>query len=341
MGLAASQARLLTITSRLSSVELKQQRIAMDKMRLANDQEGVSEKYTNALSNKTLKISNGSEEIAMNYSTLTAQGYSVIKSSEISAYSAAEASRTGKTKEVQKMYFKMPTNERAFYELMTRLGLGKEEGETKFQIKYQSANLFRHSKYSSNSEEVVFTVKRQSENGDYNRNETNSLKYHYDLFMKDTSFQNEVKNYAISQGWIYDESLDFGGPNRMQHCCGGKTEYEELEKTEGYTSEEDYSKWNSDSLIQGLLSGYLVLVKDGQQVSLSSATDIIESYDKTDDAAAEAEYNTQMNKINRKEKILEMQAKRLDTEYSALTNEYNSIKTIIDNHTQKDFSYFS
>lgn len=98
---------------------------------------------------------------------------------------------------------------------------------------------------------------------------------------------------------------------------------------------------NTQFLIQGLLSGYLVLVKDGQQVSLSSATDIIESYDKTDDAAAEAEYNAQMNKINRKEKILDMQAKRLDTEYSALTNEYNSIKTIIDNHTQKDFSYFS
>ena len=58
-------------------------------------------------------------------------------------------------------------------------------------------------------------------------------------------------------------------------------------------------------------------------------------------AAAEAEYNTEIAKINRKEKILDMQAKRLDTEYSALTNEYNSIKTIIDNHTQKDFSYFS
>ena len=98
---------------------------------------------------------------------------------------------------------------------------------------------------------------------------------------------------------------------------------------------------NSQFLIQGLLSGYLALTKDGSQVSLSSATDIVESYDKTDDAAAEAEYNTQMNKINRKEKILDMQAKRLDTEYSALTNEYNSIKTIIDNHTQKDFSYFS
>ncbi len=46
MGLAASQARLLTITSRLSSVELRQQRIAMDKMRLANDSEAVSTKYT-------------------------------------------------------------------------------------------------------------------------------------------------------------------------------------------------------------------------------------------------------------------------------------------------------
>ena len=67
MGLAASQARLLTITSRLSSVELRQQRIAMDKMRLANDQEGVSEKYTNALNNKTLTISNGHEEIPLHY----------------------------------------------------------------------------------------------------------------------------------------------------------------------------------------------------------------------------------------------------------------------------------
>ena len=41
MGLAASQARLLTLTSRLSSNELRQQNIANMKMRLAND----SEKY--------------------------------------------------------------------------------------------------------------------------------------------------------------------------------------------------------------------------------------------------------------------------------------------------------
>ena len=96
MGLAASQARLLTITSRLSSVELKQQRIAMDKMRLANDQEGVSEKYTNALNNKTLTISNGGEEIAMNYSTLAAQGYSVMRASDgVIASSAGSSSAAG------------------------------------------------------------------------------------------------------------------------------------------------------------------------------------------------------------------------------------------------------
>ena len=98
---------------------------------------------------------------------------------------------------------------------------------------------------------------------------------------------------------------------------------------------------NSQFLIQGLLSGYLALVKDGQQVSLSSATSIIEEYDKSDDAAAEAEYNTQMAKINRKEKQLDMQAQQIDTEYSALQQEYESVKSIISNHTQKDFSYFS
>ena len=97
---------------------------------------------------------------------------------------------------------------------------------------------------------------------------------------------------------------------------------------------------NTQFLIQGLLSGYLVLVKDGQQVSLSSATSIIEEYDKSDDATAEAEYNTQMAKINRKEKQLDMQAKQIDTEYSALQQEYDSVKSIISNHA-KDFSYFS
>jgi len=78
MGLAASQARLLTITSRLSNTELRQQQIANTKMRLSADQEQVSTKYSNALNNQTLTLN----DAPMTYSDLVAAGYSVVRTSD-------------------------------------------------------------------------------------------------------------------------------------------------------------------------------------------------------------------------------------------------------------------
>ena len=49
MGMAAGQARLLSITSRMSDNELRAQLINNDKMRLATKSAQVSEAYTNAL----------------------------------------------------------------------------------------------------------------------------------------------------------------------------------------------------------------------------------------------------------------------------------------------------
>ena len=58
MGMAASQARLLTITARLADNELKSQTINNAKMRLATQSSQASENYINALNNATLKFSN-------------------------------------------------------------------------------------------------------------------------------------------------------------------------------------------------------------------------------------------------------------------------------------------
>ena len=493
MGLAASQARLLTITSRLSSVELKQQRIAMDKMRLANDQEGVSEKYTNALSNKTLKISNGSEEIAMNYSTLAAQGYSVMRASDgVIASSAGSSSAAGtpantnanssakanaSNPEIQKWVGQPAPTRPEFNEVAPtapsqRLNAPSQPTSSNYTVAIPSfstalqyasegANLsynygsnnfaFDIDKYNAqqnksfieaslailiqnlNNAELTNTAKTLTDaqsNADqtYRMSSTSFMSKNYgkkDVFggiVKTpeneyansiqtalTRAQNTVQNEAktientkneaanAERNAQYQADLDAYNKNQQEWNTYNTKKAKYDSKYQAYQAQLsqyniDYTNWatanssngvndtqnagqatgsnsgstagttgatgtnatattaaqelaaqlkNTQFLIQGLLSGYLVLVKDGQQVSLSSATDIIESYDKTDDAAAGAEYNAQMNKINRKEKILDMQAKRLDTEYSALTNEYNSIKTIIDNHTQKDFSYFS
>lgn len=57
MGMAASQARLLTITARLADNELRSQTINNAKMRLATQSSQASENYINALNNATLKFS--------------------------------------------------------------------------------------------------------------------------------------------------------------------------------------------------------------------------------------------------------------------------------------------
>ena len=66
--------------------------------------------------------------------------------------------------------------------------------------------------------------------------------------------------------------------------------------------------------------------------------------EKTDtDARAKAEhyYDDEMRKINRKEKTLDQKMTKLQTEYSSLTNDYNSVKSLLDANIQKSFTYCS
>ena len=56
MGMSASQARLLQVTSRLSDLELRAQNIANKKTRLSVESESVSTAYTDALNNKKLVL---------------------------------------------------------------------------------------------------------------------------------------------------------------------------------------------------------------------------------------------------------------------------------------------
>ncbi len=77
MGMAASQARLLTITARLADNELRSQTINNAKMRLATQSSQASQNYINALNNATLKFSNydsaGNAQIQdLSYNALTA-----------------------------------------------------------------------------------------------------------------------------------------------------------------------------------------------------------------------------------------------------------------------------
>ena len=62
MGLAASQARLLTITARLADNELRSQTINNAKMRLATQSAQASDEYVSALNNAQMMFTNTSAD---------------------------------------------------------------------------------------------------------------------------------------------------------------------------------------------------------------------------------------------------------------------------------------
>ena len=71
MGMAASQARLLSITSRMSDNELRAQIINNNKIRLASESSQVSERYITALNDAKYKFSNYDSDNNINYTNLT------------------------------------------------------------------------------------------------------------------------------------------------------------------------------------------------------------------------------------------------------------------------------
>ena len=80
MGMAASQARLLSITSRMSDNELRSQLINNAKMRLTTDSSKASEKYLAALNEAQMMFSN--------YDTAGNSQYQQLTFSNLTSYSA-------------------------------------------------------------------------------------------------------------------------------------------------------------------------------------------------------------------------------------------------------------
>ena len=71
MGMAASQARLLSITARLSNNEMEQQSIAYSKQRLSDNSEQINDAYLEALNKTKYQVLTGYNNSEANYADLT------------------------------------------------------------------------------------------------------------------------------------------------------------------------------------------------------------------------------------------------------------------------------
>ena len=82
MGMSASQARLLSITSRMNDIELRSQQISNTKIRLADESEQVANEYTEALNKTKLTYTDYSsgqaQQIDLTPKNLSTFGYKLI-----------------------------------------------------------------------------------------------------------------------------------------------------------------------------------------------------------------------------------------------------------------------
>lgn len=97
MGMAASQARLLSITARMTDVEYKSQQISNTKIRLADESEQVAEAYTKALNKQKLTYTNWSKEgkmetISLNPTNVSQAGMTLYSRATGKALTADEIS---------------------------------------------------------------------------------------------------------------------------------------------------------------------------------------------------------------------------------------------------------
>lgn len=97
-------------------------------------------------------------------------------------------------------------------------------------------------------------------------------------------------------------------------------------------------------------------VKNGQMFVVSKGSDnyfyqeryvnisgghIMENTDQDAITNAEREYTSKKNKINYKDEQLEIEAKQLDAEISALSTEYDTVKSLISKNIEKTFTLFN
>ena len=120
----------------------------------------------------------------------------------------------------------------------------------------------------------------------------------------------------------------------------------------GFVKDDEHTYTDPDCLDpkylqEKLSSGEWLLQKgEGDPTTFSEtvwqgSNKIQEVYDTSDDAAAEAKYESDMKALNTRDKVLELRLEEVETEQSAVDKELESIKQVIDKNIEDSFKTFA
>ena len=379
MGMSASQARLLSLTARLSDNEHSGQNISYAKIRLANQTEQANKDYLNALKATKLTVLtgfNGSDEIYTDISYALMTGYNTIANN--TQYVVTD--KKGKVLVTQQLAKAFEAGNGNLNVFLAQMGYSqsnidiKESGASGTEADHALAYKAVHEAWDQYLTSVGLHIGEDEEHG---------LDFGFTSF-SNTPFDG-YPTYTLTDlntGAQETKALNYEGTNKEQRdfydyatalteAYYGKSASAEILKTaatpenigyinylknifqkmasSGYYTELSENKtlkdnaWFEEQLRQGnlQLEMFSAVERGFVSTSIDSDQSIQEVTDERKIALVEQDYKNKLASLEAKDNKYDLELRKLDTEHKALETEYNVLKDIIKNNVDKSFKTFN
>ena len=347
MGLSASQARFLQLTARKSDVEYEVQQINFQRLMLSEKLTAASTKYQDAINNKKLTFSynngQGLQEIDLsyanykNYMNQQLEGLSTSQEKYYLVSSSGKKLVVSSKEEMDKMITdgtkRIPINEileakaqvEAYQEaqkIAQEIAEQKEKAENSPGMENPESPEYVDSKGVITTTSPIVAYEEVPEPSAYTLQLAQidlSVPHKSETIEEDG---NNVEYYLI-QDYTENDFLiaeDLENPTSFQNALQNGIYFFATKDLNEETGKYEFNMKGLDALGSGTIS---------------------EIFDKSDDAQAQAEYDSIQSKVQLMDKKLELKLDQLETERNAITTEMDSVKKVIEDNIEKSFNIFS
>ena len=398
MGMSASQANLLTLTSRLHDIEYKAQNIESQKIALATQKDELYQTYCDALDKTKIQVAFRNSNGTSSYVDATFSSVCTYDENRQKQY-AIRDSQTGKVivdSEVYNAYTEgcfsdkysfawammgmglsysySDVNMNGAYGQGNQVGIGtNSEGNFGSETTEGSENLFMtdaeryaFDKYKTEnpSGKVVTAYNNLLETSNNSEATTSEKREALNSFRSELYSNSEIRNntyeYMRRDKTAPQDPVEYN-EDLPQDMDTQKFNYyvnlfEEIQANGGcqeidaqYTSGDDGAEWFNNAVSSGqVLIDYLddsnSSKKEWKETSVATSTNqnyLTKVSDEKDLKKAEATYEYELDKINKKDTKYDQDLSKLETERTSITTEMDAIKTVRNDNIERTFGIFS
>ena len=398
MGMSASQANLLTLTSRLHDIEYKAQNIESKKIALATQKDELYQTYCDALDKTKIQVAFRNSNGTSSYVDATFSSVCTYDENRQKQY-AIRDSQTGKVivdSEVYNAYTEgcfsdkysfawammgmglsysySDVNMNGAYGQGNQVGIGtNSEGNFGSETTEGSENLFMtdaeryaFDKYKAEnpSGKVVTAYNNLLETSNNSESTTSEKREALNSFRSELYSNSEIRNNtyeymrrdktAPQEPVEYNEDLPENMDIQMFNYYVNL--FDEIQANGGcqeidaqYTSGDDGAEWFNNMVTSGrVLIDFFddnnSAKKEWKETSVATSTNqnyLTEVSDEKDLKKAEATYEYELDKINKKDTKYDQDLSKLETERTSITTEMDAIKSVRNDNIERTFGIFS